>query len=315
MTLLVKSGGEAAVPEWQAAFGAIAPHLDVRWWEDPAVAATDVAYVLCWDPDPGRLATFPNLRLICSAGAGVDHITKDPTWPKHVPLVRMGGSETVRQMMDYVAMAALFLLRDMRHVTVQQAARQWDDSGRARLSSETRVGILGLGNLGAPAATLLRDIGFMTAGWARTAKSLPGVDCFAGLEALPAFLVRTDILVCLLPQTGATTGLLNAARLLQLPRGASIVNAGRGGHVDLPDLIEALDSGHLAGAMLDVFDAEPLPPEHPLWSHPKITITPHIASLPSRQGRAAFAISAISAIDALQAGATLPNRYDPALGY
>lgn len=298
--------------EWQVAFRAAAPGLDVRWWDDPTVDPGTVLCVLCWEPEPGRLAGYPNLRLICSSGAGVDHITRDPFLPRDVLLVRMGGAETARQMAEYVAMATLFLLRGMRRVITAQAAQQWDDTIPPRLAQDTKAGVLGLGNLGAPAAMLLRDIGFPTAGWSRAPKTIPGVESFAGSAALGDFLARTEILVCLLPQTAATHGLIDAARMALLPRGAAIINAGRGSQVVLPDLIAALDSGHLAGAILDVFETEPLPADHPAWTHPGITITPHIASLPSRIARAAFVAQSIAAFER---GEELPNRYDPIQGY
>ncbi|MEJ1978953.1 MAG: hypothetical protein WDN49_25400 [Acetobacteraceae bacterium] len=125
MILLVNSGGEAAVPEWQEHFAAAAPSLDVRWWKDPAVAPEDVAYVMVWQPEAGRLAAMPNLRMIFSSAAGVDHIIRDPAWPKHLPLVRMGGEETAQRMGEYVCLAALALLRDLRRMTLAHAERRW----------------------------------------------------------------------------------------------------------------------------------------------------------------------------------------------
>jgi glyoxylate/hydroxypyruvate reductase A len=312
LVILVKSGGEEAMPEWRAAFGEIAPLLDVRWWEDPSVDDDEVRYVLCWEPQAGRLARYRNLQLICSSGAGVDHITCDPDWPRHIPIVRMGAADTVRQMTEYVALGALSLLRDARRMFLAQAEGRWDDTIPPRMADETRVGVMGLGNLGAPAAAMLRNIGFITAGWSRTRKEMPGIESFAGAEELDAFLARTDILVCLLPDTAQTRGLIDARLLSKLPHGAGLINAGRGAHVVLDDLIDALDSSHLSGAILDVFVQEPLPPGHPAWTHPRITVTPHIASLPSRQARAAYVAEAIAAFER---GDVLPNRYDPERGY
>jgi glyoxylate/hydroxypyruvate reductase A len=312
MILLVKSGGEAAMPEWRAAFAACAPGLDVRWWNDPTVPAEEVAYAFVWEPEPGRLASYPNLRLICSTGAGVDHILADPHLPRHLGIVRMGGEETVQRMREYVAFAALALLRDARRMALNQAARRWEDFNAAHSACDVRAGVLGLGQLGAAAAATLRDLGFRTAGWARSQRALPGIECFAGDAALPAFLARTDLLVCLLPGTPQTSGILDARRLAMLPAGAGVVNVGRGTHLVADDLLAALDSGHLSGAVLDVFETEPLPPEHSFWTHPKVIVTPHNASMSSRPARARYVAAAIAAFER---GETPSNLYDPVRGY
>jgi glyoxylate/hydroxypyruvate reductase A len=310
--LLVNSGGEVAVAEWQAHFREAAPHLDVRWWNDPAVTPEDVHYVLVWEPDPGRLAAMPNLRLILSTAAGVDHITRDPTWPQHIPLVRMGGDETAQRMGEYVCLAALALLRDFRRVTLAQAERRWDYFENPRCAADVRVGVMGLGNLGARSAVMLAGLGFPVAGWARTPKTLPGILCYAGAAERDAFLRRSDILVCLLPDTADTRGAIRAETIAQLPAGAAVINAARGGHVVLDDVVAALESGHLSGAVLDVFETEPLPPDHPVWTHPRITVTPHMASLASRRARAHYVADAIARH---ARGEGLANLYDPVRGY
>lgn len=300
------------MPEWQDCFRQVAPELDVRCWDDPAVEPGQVRYALVWEPTPGRLARLPNLRLILSSGAGVDHITADPGWPRHVGIVRMGGDDTVQRMGEYVCLGALSLLRGLKRIVDAQAARRWDNFETPRSATETRAGVMGLGNLGARAAAMLRDLGFVTAGWARGRKGIPGVQCFAGDAELDAFLARTDILVCLLPDTPETRGIVCATNIAKLPPGAAVANAARGGHVVLPDLLAALDAGHLSGAFLDVFEPEPLPPEHPVWSHPKVVVTPHVASLPSRRERARYVAEAIAAFER---GEPPPNLYDPARGY
>ena len=312
MTLLVNSGGEDAVADWQAHFKVAAPHLDVRWWRDPAIQPEDVRYVLVWEPDPGRLASLPNLRLILSTAAGVDHITRDPTWPRHVPLVRMGGDETAQRMGEFVCMAALALLRDFRRVTLAQAERRWDYFENPRCAFDLRVGVMGLGNLGARSAAMLAGLGFEVAGWSRTAKRLPGVACYAGAAERDAFLAQSDILVCLLPDTADTRGAIRAETIARLPPGAAVINVARGGHVVLPDLLAALDAGHLSGAVLDVFETEPLPPDHPVWTHRLVTVTPHMASLASRRARSHYAAEVIAAFER---GDALPNLYDPDRGY
>ncbi len=310
--LLVKSGGAAALPEWQQHFAEAAPGLRVHHWDDPAVPAEAVRYAFPWDPEPGRLAALPNLRLIVSPGAGVDHITRDPAWPAHLPLVRMGGEEPGQRMGEYVALACLSLLRDWRRVALSQAAARWEDHPSGRHAPDVTVGVMGLGNLGARAAAMLTGLGFPVVGWARSRKAVPGVTCFAGEGERDAFLARADILVCLLPDTPDTRGAIRAETIALLPPGAAVVNAARGPHVVLDDLLAALDSGRLSGAVLDVFDEEPLPPGHAAWCHPKVTVTPHLASMASRRARARYVADAIRRFEA---GEALQNLYDPVRGY
>ncbi len=312
MILAVNSGGQDAVADWRAQFARVAPHLEVRWLDDADLRPEQVHYAFVWSPGPGRLAAMPNLRLILSSGAGVDHITCDPAWPRHVGIVRMGGEETAQRMGEYVCLGALALLRGLPRIIAGQRLGRWDSFDSPRTAPETRVGVMGLGNLGAHAAQMLRGLGFQVAGWSRSPKSLPGIEHFAGGAGRDAFLARTDILVCLLPDTPETRGAIRAETIAKLPQGAGVVNAGRGGHAVLPDVIAALDSGHLAGAVLDVFEPEPLPPGHPAWSHPGIIVTPHLASLASRPARAQYVADAIAAYERGEAPA---NLYDPARGY
>jgi glyoxylate/hydroxypyruvate reductase A len=310
--LLMKSGGSAAVPDWQAQFARLCPGLTVRDWHDATVDPDSVAYVFVWEPDPGRLATYRNLRVIFSSAAGVDHLTRDPALPRHVPIVRMGAGEAGQTMGEYVCLAALALLRDYRRLIDAQAQRRWDPFESPRTAAQTRVGILGLGNLGRRAATMLQGLGFPVAGWARSPRSEPGVPIAVGMDGLAGFLAETDILVGLLPDTPETSGLINAERIALLPPGAAIVNAGRGSLIVIDDLIAALDAGHLSGAILDVFDAEPLPQEHPVWRHPRIGVTSHVAGYASRPARAAYVAEALAAH---AEGREMPNLYRPERGY
>ncbi|MFC3125652.1 2-hydroxyacid dehydrogenase [Pseudoroseomonas globiformis] len=310
--LLVKSGGVEALPEWQACFGAVDPTISVHWWEDADVPAAEVDYVLVWEPAAGWLASLPRLKAVFSSAAGVDHITCDPHWPRHLPLVRLGNPETAQRMGEYVVWACLTLLRDARHFALGQAEHAWRYRESRYIAPERRVGIMGMGNLGRHAAAMLQGVGFPVQGWSRSRKELPGVVSFAGPAELPEFLSSTDTLVCLLPSTAETAGLIDARLIAQLPRGAGLVNAGRGSHLVVPDLLAALDAGHLGGAVLDVFEEEPLPAASLLWSHPGITVTPHIASTASRSGRARYVAGAIADFEA---GRPLPNLYDPTRGY
>jgi len=312
MTLVVKSGGPGALAEWQAHFAEFAPRLEVRGWDDPDLDPEDVRHALVWEPEPGRLVSFSNLRLIISSGAGVDHILRDPYLPPHVPIVRMGGVSTIAHMADFVRLGVFSLLRDMKRIITNQQDRHWEEFGVPRSSVETRVGVMGLGTLGLPAAMALRDCGFPTIGWSRRRRTLPGVRCYEGPDEFAEFLSRTDILVNLLPETEATRGIINAETLALLPVGAAVLNAGRGSHVVLDALVAALDSGHLSGAFLDVFSPEPLPKDHPVWAHPRVIVSTHIAAIPSRRDRARFTADAIAAFER---GETPPNLFDPAAGY
>jgi glyoxylate/hydroxypyruvate reductase A len=310
--ILVKSGGAAAVPHWREAFAACAPGLEVRWWDDADIDPDAVRYVLVWEPTHGRLATFPGLQAVFSTGAGVDHVTSDPHYPAGVKLIRMYTDGFAQRMAEYACMACLALLRDLPQAIANQSARKWDNFEPPRTIPEIRVGIMGLGNLGARSAELLVALGFPTAGWSNSRKTLPGVESFAGAAERDAFLARTDILINLLPDTPATRGILAADTFALMPKGAAIVNAGRGPQLNLPDLVGALDSGHLMGAVLDVFDPEPPAPDCPAWAHPKIIMTPHNAAFGTRAERAAYVAGAIAM---LERGETPPNIYDVTRGY
>jgi glyoxylate/hydroxypyruvate reductase A len=310
--LLVKSGGEKAVADWQACFRKVDPRLDVRSWNDPSARPEEVRYVVVWEPEEGRFSRMSGLRAVFSSAAGVDHITRVSDWPRHLPLIRMGGDETEQRMGEYIAWGCLSLLRDTRAFALAQPERRWAHRDAPHSARHRTVGIMGLGNLGTAAARMLQGLNFTVRGWARSRKDIPGVRSFAGAAELPDFLAGTDILVSLLPSTPETAGLIDGAVLARLPAGAGLVSAGRGQHVVEPDLIAALDSGHLCGAVMDVFATEPLPAGDPLWLHPKVTVTPHVASMAPRQDRAAYVANAIAAHEA---GRPLPNVFDPERGY
>jgi len=310
--LLVKSGGEAALPDWQRHFAAAAPGLDVRWWDDPSVEPAAVRYVLVWDPEPGRLARLPNLQVIFSSGAGVDQIVRDPDLPRHLPLVRMATPGAAQRMGEFVTWAALSLIRNARGIGLAQAARKWESFNSEAIAPTTTVGIMGLGHMGAAAARMLQGIGFPVIGWSRTRKDLPGVRSFVGPEEQEAFLAASNLLVCLLPATPETRHILSRPLFDRLPDGAGLVNVGRGSQQKIEDIITALDSGKLSGAVLDVFEQEPLPVDHPAWTHPKLLVTPHVASLPPPSERAVHVARLIAA---RERGEALPNLYDHDRGY
>jgi glyoxylate/hydroxypyruvate reductase A len=184
----------------------------------------------------------------------------------------------VAGMVEYTTLATLALHRDWLTYAAQQREGRWQPV-RTRVAGERRVGVLGLGVLGEAVLTRLASFGFPCAGWSRSPRELDGIECFAGADTLPQFLARTDILICLLPLTAATRHILNRDLFAQLPRGAALINTGRGGHLQQDHLLEALESGQLGAAVLDVADPEPLAADHPLWHHPRVMLTPHVASM------------------------------------
>ena len=236
-----------------------------------------IDYALFWKQPQGLIKTLSNLRAIFSLGAGVDHVVSSPSLPADLPVIRLEDAGMADQMVQYHLYAALHFMRDFDVYAAQQAKADWTQHPVARIS-RCRVGIMGLGALGAAVATALSNLGFTVSGWSRSMKAIDGITTYAGKETLPEFLGQSDILICLLPRTPETENVLESATLSFLPKGAAIINAARGAMINEADLLRALDTGHLRGAFLDVAVTEPLPESHPFWDHPKIRITPHIAA-------------------------------------
>lgn len=288
------------------------PGLDVRIWPDIGDPA-DIAYVLAWKPPPGALAALPNLAVVFSLGAGVDHLFADPDFPARVAVVRVVDPYLTAGMREYVLLHTLRYHKNQPALDRQQRDHVWDDRARElRQADEQGVGILGLGELGRACASALADLNFDVAGWSRTPKDIPGLTCFDERGGLDALLGRSRILICLLPLTPETEGILDAELFSKLPRGACLINAARGGHLVEDDLIPALESGRLAHATLDVFRAEPLPADHPFWDHPQITVTPHNAAITDPRS---VVVQILEDIDRHRRGDALSNRVDTALGY
>jgi len=272
----------------------------------------DVDYVFSFRPQPGLLKTFPKLKTIFSVGAGVDGFLSDPEFPKQIPLVRFVDPQLSTEMAQYVVMHTLIHHRQQRVFDAQQAKAKWQQMILPRKTADTRIGILGLGEIGTMAGERLRDLAFPVSGWSRTRKTVPGIKSFAGDGELAAFLGSSDILICLLPLTPDTRGILNAKTFAMLPAGGYVINVARGGHLIEPDLIAAIESGHLSGATLDVFETEPLPETSPLWRNPKITVTPHIAAISDPRLAARHVIDGIARAER---GERHPNTVDMTRGY
>ncbi len=290
-----------------------APDRDIRVWPDMG-DVDDIRYALVWKPPRGVLGSLPNLRVIFSAGAGVDHVLSDPGLPD-VPLVRYVDPNLTLRMREYVVLNVLLHQRRMPEYGEQQRRREWQ-AFALPAADEVRVGVMGLGTLGADCAQALAEVGFRVAGWSRSTKTLPGIDCYAA-DGLDAFLARTDILVCLLPATEETRGLINRTFIAKLAKdgplpGPVLINAGRGAvHVEA-DIIAALEAGALWACSLDVFETEPLPASSPLWTHPRVVITPHVASITDP---GVLARQVIVQIAHFESGEPLENQVDLGQGY
>lgn len=238
----------------------------------------DITMALIWKHPKGSLANYPNLKCIASAGAGVDYIFEDDQAPQGIPITRVVDPYLASDMSEHVLSAILAELKNFPTYKLQQTKAQWNPLPYRRIKDVT-VGVMGLGELGSLTAKDLVHAGFTVVGWSKSQKEIPGVTCYAGETGKNPFLKASDFLVCLLPLTTDTAGILNAQLMEQLPQGAYIINVARGGHVVDEDLIAYLDKGHLSGACLDVYHEEPLPKAHPFWAHPKIMMTPHYASV------------------------------------
>lgn len=276
MTILFYSETDAPEP-WRAVFSRELPHIPFRVWPESG-ADQDVRYALVWKPKPGLLARFPNLKAILSLGAGIDHLLLDPELPRGVPVARLRDAGFAQQMAEYSAYAVLHFQHRMQEFIAQQQRAEWRQHAPA-LARDWSVGVMGLGVIGGAIAARIAALGFPVRGWSRSPKSLAGIEAFSGDDRLGDFLAGSRVVVNVLPLTPQTEGILNARNFARMPRGAFVVNIGRGAHLVDEDLLAALQSGQLGGAMLDVFRSEPLPAGHPFWRHPKIVVTPHVAGV------------------------------------
>jgi glyoxylate/hydroxypyruvate reductase len=273
-TLLLIAGTDTAA--YRERFEHAGPQLRIVDPDSPC-RPEEVDYVAAWRAPPGLFATLPRLRAVFALGAGVDALLIRTDIAPDVPLVRLLDAGMAEQMVEYALLGALTWQRRMHEYDLQQSRRLWRQQP-PRMRAETQLGVLGLGSLGGAVATALARFGYPVSGWSRTARSLDGVRCMQGDAGLQALLSGSDVLINMLPSTPQTRGLLTRERLALLRPGAYVVNASRGDQLDLDALCALLDSGQLGGALLDVFPLEPLPTDHPLWVHPRVRITPHVAA-------------------------------------
>jgi len=309
MALLVHTGPIPATP-WADALRAVMPGEDIRLF-DQNDDLDAIEAVLVIRLPPGPIGQFSNLRLIGSITAGVDGLLANPDLPGGLPIVRCGAPGGDAQITEYTMLHVLRHHRQLPAYSRAQSRSEWIRLNQP-LAADRRVGFLGLGLIARPVADAVRDLGFQVAAWTRTPKDAPGIEIFQGDDEFDAFLARSDIIVNFLPVTARTINILNADLFSKLPDGAAVINLGRGEHVVDANLIAALESGKLAAATLDVYRAEPLPSDDPLWTHPLITIMPHA----SRRIRPQDIVPQFAeAIRCLRAGEALPQLVDRAAGY
>ena len=272
--LIVEEADEAE--EWARRLREALPEVGVHVW--PRLPSPDtVEMAVLWDR-LDVLPGLPRLRAVTVLGAGVDHLLEHlPSLPEGVRVLRIADPSITGQMVEWVLLALLAHVRRWDEYRELQRQRRYEELP-APIPPETEVGILGLGRLGRATARVLRDMGYRVRGWSRSPGALEGVRCFSGEDVLGSFLAECDVVVCMLPLTARTEGLLRRETFALMKRGAYLINPARGGHVVEADLVAAIDEGRLRGATLDVQREEPLPPDHPFWDHPRIRITPHVAT-------------------------------------
>lgn len=307
-TVALMSRDTLLLKQLQEAFARCAPQLSAVLADDPRAANAQIA--ACWFPLPDSLAALPNLQVIHSVAAGIDHLEHDPSCPD-LPVCRVVDPGHRQGMTEYVRWAVIHFHRGFDQVLEQQRQQHWERPLQ-RPAHEFWIGVMGLGSLGSAIAQDLASAGYEVRGWARSSKDLPGVQTFAGSDAFNPFLDGVELLINLLPLTHETRGILNRQAFEHLANGAALVNVGRGGHLNIEDLRQALARGKLRGALLDVFEQEPLPADHPLWKTPGVTITPHMASAASHD---CIADQIAENFRRLNAGEPLLNSADRLLGY
>ncbi len=297
---------------WVKAFKAASPNTDVRSYENWGDDTQTPCYAFMWKPKPGMVAKFPNIKVMFYGGAGVDHLLNDPTLPATLPISRLSDDGLRDGMADWVVMSVLMQNRKMPQVMAQQRRKIWLKQP-PKLPQDMRVGIMGYGALGRTCAERLKPFGYNLITWSRTAKAAEtDVKHYTGAEEFNDFLGATDILVSLLPATSGTNDLLNAETIACLPKGASIINAGRGNVLDSKALLDAIVSGHIAGASLDVFKTEPLPENDPLWDCEQVIITPHISAETRIETAVDYVLGSIATYEAT---GEIVNLYDRDRGY
>ncbi len=310
MSTILMASNQDPVDLWREGLAKEMPELDFRAYPDVGDPA-EIDYALVYWPPHGLIASLPNVKAVLSIAAGCDHILADPQLPDHLPIVRMVDDYLAAMMAEYAVYGVLHFHRDMHYYRREQLADRWSRAWPL-YTPDTAVGILGLGAIGSDCARKLGVMGFQVHGWSREQKNMPGVTCHSGANGLLAMAGQCRYLVCVLPLTARTEGIINAELIAAMPEGGYIINIARGGHQVDGDLLAALDSGQLGGIFLDVFNEEPLPADHPYWQHDKVWMTPHVAGeLVPRS----CAKSVAANIRRIEAGQPVPDLFDKSRGY
>ena len=315
MALLIIGSDRAR--DFLEATNTIAPSRDIRIWPE-AGNIEDIRHALAWHAPHGALKTLPNLETIVSVGAGVDHLFANKDLP-NVPVIRYVDPDLTDRMVTYIVLHTLLHTRRTMEYQDQQRSTHWQYLPEPA-PHQVRVGIMGLGVLGTAAAAHLASLGYQVRGWSRTPKVVENVQCFSGEGEQDEFLRETDVLAVLLPLTAQTRGMINRDLLVRLSKqgrherlpGPVLINAGRGELQRESDIVGALEDGSLYAASLDVFETEPLPAESPLWQHPRVIITPHIAAESTVEAISSYFIRHVERVEA---GEAPENVVDPAHGY
>lgn len=292
--VLIGDFSAAAYEAWQARLAAHLPAGETLVLAPQVTDKSAVDVALAANPRWGELATYPNLRFIQSLWAGVDGLLGDPALPRNVTLARLVDPEIAQSMAEGTIAAVLYLHRQFPAYLRQQASRTWRQQPQP-IAAHRSVGLLGFGKMGEPVARGLAALGFPVRAWGQRPRSVTGIDYFSGADGLEQVLRGSQILINLLPLTATTAGILNADLFGRLPSGAALINFGRGAHLRDDDLLAALQSGHLSHAVLDVFHREPLPADHPFWSHPHVTVLPHVAATTDPESAAPLALRNVAA--------------------
>jgi glyoxylate/hydroxypyruvate reductase A len=274
MALLILMPGRDS-SELVSRLRSIQPNIDVRVWPEDG-EKSEIDFAVTWKHPPGELKNYPNLKAISSYGAGVDHIISDPYLPKNIPIARIIDEKLIHDVKEYVIAVVLSHRRHLAAYWENQKVKKWSP---LQMNQANTIGILGLGQIGGHIAESFIQLGFHVCGWDQKPKQIQGVQLFQGAEQLDQLLSIVDYLICSLPLTPETRNILNEKTFGKLKKNAYVINVGRGEHLVEEDLIKAIEKDRVSGACLDVFRSEPLQTDHPFWSHPKITVTPHIAGI------------------------------------
>ncbi len=308
ISILVQSTGIDVVPAIINELKRLKPDWQYAAWP----AEIRARYAIVWKPPKALFELNPNLKAAINYGAGIDAILAMDSVPAHIPIVRLEDAGMAQQMAEYALYGVIHHDRHMQVYAAQQRQSHWEQhEDRANLQRPA-VGVMGLGEMGGHVAKKIAAFGYEVRGWSKSPRSLEGIKCFAGSAAFSEFLSESNVLVCMLPLTDSTRGIINRKTLEALPKGAFLINAGRGAQVVESDVLAALESGQLAGALLDVFDPEPLPKESALWAHPNVIVTPHIAATtPIRDACAQI----VEKIERMERGESVSGIVDRAVGY